>query len=357
MPKERPLEGYFACGGGGEGMLMRLDCLGREFPSRTANYDFVIGLPQLDTVQQQVLPPQWTYGPTDEDYEDDGDEIFDESERDPDFWGYTGPPLERALGLERLLNPNLGTNVDVAYIFRCRFYTSLTAATDKEFDAASGRFMRELVDWSMHFTSWVGVVTSQDFVGLGGYAVAPTFAESVFAWTGNADGRRAGSDALAAGNGHLRQMWRSPLELHDLQACVTATGNQGAPPVEWLFIRDARSLLNGGQNRRAVIDAATAAELAMTTLIDKHLATANTDETVRTALVDRYRALEGRTDLLKRLRSEVLSNRLQRDLIEPRNRATHGGHSLTDEQARTAVDMAIEIVQEAHPLTSLLTTQ
>jgi hypothetical protein len=350
MSKELPLEGYFVCGGGGEGMLMGLDCLGREFTSRTANYDFIIGLPQLDTVQQRVLPPQWTYAPRDEDYESDEDEIFDESERDPDFWGYTGSPLE--LGLY------LGTNADVvAYIFRCRFYTSLTAATDDEFDAASAEFMHELEDWRMHFTSWVGIVTSQDFVGLGGYAGASTSTWSIFTWTSNADGQRARSDARRAATLHRSQMQRSPVELHDFQACVTATGNQGAPPVEWLFIRDACSLLNGGQNRRAVIDAATAAELAMTTLIDKHLATANTDETVRTALMQRYRALDGRAALLRRLRSEVLSAQLQRDLIDPRNRATHGGHSLTDEQAQTAVDMAIEIVEEAYPLADLLRTQ
>jgi hypothetical protein len=350
MSKAWPLEGYFVCGGGGNGMLMRLDCLDREFTSRTANYEFVIGLPQLDTVQEQVLPPQWTYGPRDEDYENDEDDIFDESERDPDFWGYTGSPRELGLYWE--------TNADVvAYIFRCRFYTSLTAATDEEFDAASSRFMHELEDWRMRFNSWVGLTTSQDFVGLGGYAGARTSTQSIFTWTSNADGQRARSDARQPATWHRSQMQIRLLELHDLQACVTATGNQGAPPVEWLFIRDARSLLNGGQSRRAVIDAATAAELAMTTLIDRYLATANTDEIVTTALVNRYRALEGRTDLLRRLRPGLLSNRLQHDLIDPRNDATHGGSSLTDAQAQTAVDLAVDIVEEAYPLADLLGTR
>jgi hypothetical protein len=149
----------------------------------------------------------------------------------------------------------------------------------------------------------------------------------------------------------------SPLGLHDLQACVTATGNQELPPAEWLFIRDAGSLLNSGQNRRAVIDAGTAAELAITTLIDKCLVTANTAESVRTALLERYTALGGRASLLRRLRKELLSDHLQRDLIEPRNLATHGGHLLTDAQARTAVDRAVDIVEEAYPLDSLLPTQ
>jgi hypothetical protein len=213
--------------------------------------------------------------------------------------------------------------------------------------------VRELEDWWTRFTSWVSILTSQDFLRLGGHAAI--FANKTWqvqTWTTNADGQRAREEE----RGYIRgnRITTRPLELHELQACVTAAGNQGAPPEEWLFIRDARSLLNGGQNRRAVIDAATAAELAMTTLIDKYLATSNTDEVVRTALMKRYSALEGRAALLRRLRSEVLSAQLQRDLIEPRNRATHGGHSLTDEQAQTAVDMAVDIVEEAHPLASLL---
>ncbi|MGO8966526.1 hypothetical protein [Mycobacterium sp.] len=94
----------------------------------------------------------------------------------------------------------------------------------------------------------------------------------------------------------------------------------------------------------------------MTTLIDNYLATANTDKLVRTALTERYKALEGRTQLLERLRSG-LPKRLRDDLIKPRNDATHAGHPLTDEQARMAVDMAVSVVEAAYPLASLLPTQ
>jgi hypothetical protein len=68
----------------------------------------------------------------------------------------------------------------------------------------------------------------------------------------------------------------------------------------------------------------------------------------------RYGALEGRGALLRRLRPGVLSDQLQRDLIEPRNHATHGGREFTDAEAQTAVDMATSIVEEAHPLATLL---
>jgi hypothetical protein len=345
MSKEWPLEGHFQCGG--QGLLVTPDCLGREFTSRTANYDLIIGLPQLDTRPKHapLRAPQWTYGPIDE------DEDWDEDE-DREFWGFILPEMAAILW-SVLSDSPLAEGDEPAHVLRCRCYTSVTASTDEEFEAAANDFVRELEDWWTRFTSWVSIRTSQDFVQLGGHpAILATKSWQVQTWTSDEDGQRSREDE----RGYIRgnRIQTSPLELHDLQACVTATGNQEPPPAEWLFIRDARSLLNGGDNRRAVIDAATAAELAMATLIEKYLATANTDELVKKALDARYRALEGRTQLLRDLRKGLLSNRLDEDLIKPRNRATHRGHSLTDKQAQTAVDMATGIVEVAYPLASFL---
>jgi len=348
MPKEWPLEGHFECGGQG-GLLVTPDCLGREFTSRTANHDLIIGMPQLDTRPKHgsLRAPQWTYGDQDE------DEDWDEDE-DREFWGFMLPEIMGIL-LSLFSGSTVPEGGEAAHVLRCRFYTSLTASTDEEFDAAADDFAHELEDWWTRFTSWVSILTSQDFLRLGGQAGLMTNKNwQVETWTSNADGQRARDESRGYKKGNRIQT--SPLEVNDLQACVTATGNQGAPPAEWLFIRDARSLLNGGENRRAVIEAATAAELAMATLINQYFATANTDELVRTALTERYRALEGRTQLLTRLRSG-LPKRLEHDLIKPRNSATHAGHPLTDEQALTAVDMAVTVVEAAYPLASLLPTQ
>ena len=153
------------------------------------------------------------------------------------------------------------------------------------------------------------------------------------------------------------------MQLSDLEACVTATGNQ-APPPEWVFIRDARSLLRAGQARRAILDAGTAAELAMTALIDKHLDDTNADEGVRKGIVKGYRNLGAKKSLLALLRPGLLSDRVQPDLIDKRDTAIHGrskaGHGwdeVTFDQAQTAVEIATEIVESAHPLASLLPAQ
>ena len=231
-----------------------------------------------------------------------------------------------------------------------------------EFEAAAQGFLSELDDWWARFTSWVGILTSQDFVGLGGHPGGLTRSYPLLTWTGDVSGQRAGTQ------------WRqyfppnqgismSKLQLSDLEACITATGNQDPPPAEWLLIRDARSLLRAGQARRAILDAGTAAELAMTTLIDKHLDDTNADAGVRKGIVKGYRNLGAKKSLLALLRPGLLSDRVQPDLIDKRDTAIHGrskaGHGwdkVTFDQAQTAVEIATEIVESAHPLASLLPT-
>jgi hypothetical protein len=147
------------------------------------------------------------------------------------------------------------------------------------------------------------------------------------------------------------------LQLRELEACVTATGTQDPPPPEWLLIRDARLLLNAGHVRRAVFDAGTAAELAMTALIDKYLGEADTQEAVRKAIAGGFSNLGAKNALLKILLPGLLPERVQPDLIEKRNTAGHGGGQITVEEAMRAIEIATEIIESAHPLDRLLPIQ
>jgi hypothetical protein len=354
-----PLEGHFVVGG--SGLSVHADCLGRTFTSRTARYDLTIGLPQLDTsslpleVQRlldtppvpnlELIPPVWAYGPRDE------HERAEERHISP-VWGAVF-----GVGAKKVY-PESAKNAAVVY--RCRFYTTLIASDDEEFKAAAEDFLSEFDDWWTRFTSWVGILTSQDFVGLGGNPRGALRSWPLFTWTCDSTGQRTNVQfrSYFAPNQGVPM---AKLQWDDLQACVSATGNQDPPPAEWLFIRDARSLLNAGQSRRAVLDAGTAAELAMTTLIDKHLDDTNADEGVRNAIARGYRNLGAKKTLVGLLRPGLLSDRVQPDLIDKRDTAIHGrskaGHGwdeVTFEQAHTAVDLATEIVELAHPLAELL---
>ena len=100
----------------------------------------------------EILPPVWTYGLLDQ--QDQA------SERDTINWGATAisPGAEN-------VHPEAAK--DFAVINRCRFYTTLTASSGEDFDVARDSFLGELEDWWARLTSWLGVLTVQDFVVLG----------------------------------------------------------------------------------------------------------------------------------------------------------------------------------------------
>jgi hypothetical protein len=76
-----------------------------------------------------------------------------------------------------------------------------------------------------------------------------------------------------------------------LRGCLSAAAEDSSP-LAWTLVRDARSLHEAGQYRRAVIDAATAAELAATAILDTRLE--DVEEEVRGALLAAHRMLARR---------------------------------------------------------------
>jgi hypothetical protein len=364
VAKEWPLEGHVVVPG--SGLYVTADCLGQTFTSRftsravsydasttssydarvfsrTASYDLTIGLPQLDpgsTPPGPLIPPEWAIGPS--------DETERAKEREAIYWGYTR-----------------WDDASDAYVFRCRYYTTLTASDHEEFDdhdeynIAVDDFGLEFEAWWKHFTSWVDILASQDLAGPPRWKRREMTGPDNVSWTSDAHGQRADIISISP-TGVVSNTFRI-LELHDLEACAIAAGN-GPPPAEWLLIRDARSQVNAGFDevgagenlRRAVIDAGAAAELAMTALIDKYLDDANALDPVRKALARSSTNLGGKHQLLRLLRPGLLSDRVQTDLIDKRNGASHRGEQYTWEEAQAALDTATAIVESANPLASLL---
>lgn len=342
---EWTLEGHFFVGG--SGLYVHRNCVGQTFTARTANYTFILGLPQLDTGPEDrsvLVPPEWTCGP--------GDKNEQQFERNQITWG-SAPSKPGNTVIP-------ASAQDTAIVYRARFSTAVAGTQWRDvLTTAADDFLNELDAWWTRFTSWVGVLTAQDFVGLAGYAGQGIRSARVDMWAGNASGQRVGQGYRS--NLHPPLMPVTVLGLNDLCACVTAASVPEGPPEEWLFIRDARSLLSGGERRRAILDAGTAAELAMTTLIDTYLDDVGADEGTRAAITRGYGNLGAKRELLSIFRPNLLSTRVQPDLIEKRNTAIHGrtkaGHSwedITFEQAQTVVEIATEIVKLAHPLTRLL---
>ncbi|WGX96909.1 hypothetical protein [Nocardioides sp. L-11A] len=124
----------------------------------------------------------------------------------------------------------------------------------------------------------------------------------------------------------------------------------GPPPLEWLLIRDARLAHHAGSRRLAVIDAGTAAELAIVKMARDEVA--GIPDKFVDLLFNKYQALNGTSQLLKKLGGAALPEDLGNRLMKPRNGAAHRGAIPTAEESRAALEAAMEIVDSAYPLTA-----
>jgi hypothetical protein len=132
-----------------------------------------------------------------------------------------------------------------------------------------------------------------------------------------------------------------------LQACLDAVARGQAPPAERLHLSDARALHNDGQWRRAVIDAATAAEVAITSWLDKRLSSAEPE--VKTALLSTPLTL-GRLHRLYTQLGGELPPAFERNVVTPRNHAAHRGMPLTQEESAAAVETTAALLDAASPI-------
>lgn len=135
-------------------------------------------------------------------------------------------------------------------------------------------------------------------------------------------------------------------------AAVAALAGKGTQvPKPHVFLRNARLALRRNDLRAAVLEAATAAELALQELLDARLGGA--DNEVAGAIRQGNRELGRLTKLLGHLEVSLPSG-LQTGLVDVRNRAIHRGDEPTEEQASEAVRLARAVVELAEPSRLLL---
>lgn len=104
---------------------------------------------------------------------------------------------------------------------------------------------------------------------------------------------------------------------------------------------------NADQYRRAVIDAATAAEIAATKLIDGLVVGRAPEE--RNQLLMKHQTHGGKTKLLAKLGDPPPAT-FWADLVDRRNDAVHGGLDVGFPQWRAASLAALTLVERAFPL-------
>jgi hypothetical protein len=329
--QQRVLEGHFACG---PGLLIDIECLSHGYQSRTSNHELEISLPTLKANWQEGFldPPAWAY------------KQFKDTEQaailaDSEFeWGVTVGYQDNSDGTQ---------SPEFARVRRWRFQTTIATSTNKfVYVAARGKFIEELEAWWTLLSNWISIFTRQDLVLIGKSGSGIRFGPIVN-WNGDPDGLRV-NGSRETSIPVVSDQGVDVLDHQTLLACMSLAADGKKPPDEWLFIRDARSLINARQYRRAVIDAGTAAELAMTALIDGKLTNLNFLE--REKLLAKNRGLWELSNLMIERGAGTRPDQLQKDLAEPRNDAAHDGAKLSGDKAEAALAAAINLVEQLHPL-------
>lgn len=211
-------------------------------------------------------------------------------------------------------------------------------------DLLAQSILHSIDDWWDNVRTWIEIATNQRLTHVGHQAEDPLNPNTrTEFWMVDEDGTRrklpVGGTVL---QGSDRILSTTPEILQDCLALATTT-----PPLAWTLLRDARALQNADQYRRAVIDAATAAELAATTLIDSRLQ--GQDEAARARTIKRPPGLQGKKNLLGKL-GVALPESFTTQLVYKRNDAVHQGVDIHYSEWAGAFREAMDLVQRAFPL-------
>lgn len=202
-------------------------------------------------------------------------------------------------------------------------------------------------DWWNSVRGWLEIVSGQHLTEVG-HRELQVFGNKTPIWSLRDDGTQDATALSITGTSSIHLGGREVAEVSadTLRDCVSLVGL--TPPLAWTLVRDARALHEAGQYRRAVIDAATSAELAVSEMVDVRLA--ETEQSVRGALVAAHRMLGAKSKLLVSLGCPPLPSAFEADLVVPRNNAVHKGLSVDRATSGRAISVAAEVVELAYPL-------
>lgn len=311
------IEGFFNWG---PGVVVTGDCLGQSYQTKLANRRLTVTMPSFDGTV--VVEPPLIYKRPDSSVDVDP----------PNPWG------ELRSWNKADNRSTVPQSVCVKRV-RIRVWVKDVETTDV---GLGPQLDQALSPWWDALSSWIEVLTGQDLAALGDRR--PKKPQTFHLWSGNPDGTMRPLAMMLYGSIYPNI---NVLTSQGLQACLSAVAREQSPPPERLHLSDARSLHNDGQWRRAVIDAATAAEVAITSWLDNRLSTAEPE--VKSALLQSPRTLGRLHRLYTQLGGELPSQFDQR-VVTPRNRAAHRGMPLTAEESAAAIEATQALLDAANPI-------
>ncbi|OBK90567.1 hypothetical protein [Mycolicibacter sinensis] len=300
------------------GFLAHTDVLQNSFPTRVAGRDAVVhppGVPKgaMAWAGSVLGPPQFGYT----------------AQSPPDAqWGWLDSftaKNEEIVAIKRLV---LTSPVDPDVEDVQQIAEHVVAATDT---------------WWSAISAWVEIITGQHLTHVGHHK-PDVVGNPTSIWLVAEDGFQSAPVTIPT----VYRMQLSPLNLVDSAMLRSAAllADPG-PPLAWTLLRDARSLKNVRQYRRAVIDSATAADVAVTQLLDDQLSIHNPQD--RPKILKESRMLGSKLHQLSKVGTS-LPQSFQDKLVDKRNVAVHEGASITDSECGDAIAEAASVVELAFPL-------
>jgi hypothetical protein len=232
---------------------------------------------------------------------------------------------------------------------QCIVESHIEAGDENEFHNGVSAMSRELDDWFEAITDWLAALTDHNFVQLGSKQLSVS--ELGFsAWSGDEHGRR---HTMCGLNLTIVPRQSEAVTADQLRTCMYL-GAKEPQASDRMAVDSGRAV---ARLRRpvstAVLDAGTAAELALTAMLEPHIYPSG--DAIREALFDRYRTLGDLKKLALKLIREKVPEGLEEDLIAPRNLAVHKADKpVTRQTAKKAILKAIEVVSTAHPIPDVL---
>jgi hypothetical protein len=312
------IEGFYDWG---PGVVLSADCLGRSYQTVLSGRRLMVTMPSFDGTA--VVEPPLHY-------------------KRPEKWVNVDPP--NPWGELRITSTADNGAIVPHTVCVKRVRIMLWINPNEVLDQQLGPQLDEaLSPWWEELSTWIEVVSAQDLASLG--ERRPKQPQTFHLWGGNPDGTMRPLLMMFYATFYPTNI--QVLTSDGLFACLSAVARGQTPAPERLHLSDARSLHNDGQWRRAVIDAATAAEVAITSWLDNRLKSADPD--VKAALLDTPLTL-GRLHRLYTKLGGSLPGNFDQLVVSPRNHAAHRVLALTEEQSAAAIETTSALLDAASPV-------
>lgn len=203
---------------------------------------------------------------------------------------------------------------------------------------------REIAVWFDSFCHWLGVLGR--IVGVDIDRSHQWFTATYA--LGERDGKVEVFSALTAFGGTYLEA--ATIEPATWERALALTNRGAAPHLSHLRLLEARSNMIRGDHRAVVIDACTAAEVALSTAIRGRFPLDDTQAV--DALIDGTSGVVALSDLARALGVDVPVERKEivNQIGNRRNRAVHRAHVSSREGARLCLDLCAQVVNAAAPL-------